>query len=197
MIREIEKDICESRSKPQDLVILFLDPVHQLHNSENGRCWQKKGRSGTKEILANSGRTRVNIVGAVNPLDQETTSLITEANCDSFLLVSFLEEVRKQYSLAKEIRIYLDNAPYNHAYRVQDKAKELGIVLKYLPGYCPNLNLIERLWKFFKKKIVNNLYYKEFTEFINQIIMFFQNISDYKEELKILLNPKFEIIRRV
>lgn len=178
-------------------MVLFLDPVHQIHNNETGRCWQKKGRAGTKEILANSGRRRVNIVGAINPLDLTTTSIITEANCDSFLLESFLNEVKKEYPKAKEIRIYLDNAPYNHAYRVRDKAKELGITLKHLPGYCPNLNLIERLWKFFKKKIIKNNYYKDFSDFMDNIKRFFHSMNEYEEDLKDLLNPKFEIIKRV
>ena len=168
--------------------------MHQIHNSETGYCWQEKGRSGTRQILSNTGRRRLNAVGAVNPVNQCVTSVLTEANCDSNLINSFLEEIRKEYPLAKEIRIYLDNASYNHAYKVREKAEELGIKLKYLPPYCPNLNLIERLWKFFKGKVIKNKYYKEFHDFNDYIETFFENINDFKQELKVLLNPIFEII---
>ncbi|SMG65551.1 [similarity to] transposase, partial [methanotrophic bacterial endosymbiont of Bathymodiolus sp.] len=49
--------------------------------------------------------------------------------------------------------------------KVMDKAKELGIHLLFLPPYSPNLNLIERLWKFTKKKCLYNKYYESFHNF--------------------------------
>ena len=62
-----------------------------------------------------------------------------------------------------------------HASRVYQKcklvtslAKDLGIVLEYLPPYSPNLNLIERLWKFVKSEIQTK-YYSKFDEFKNTI----------------------------
>ena len=49
--------------------------------------------------------------------------------------------------------------------KVMDKAKELGIHLLFLPPYSPKLNLIERLWKFTKKKCLYNKYYESFHNF--------------------------------
>jgi len=48
---------------------------------------------------------------------------------------------------------------------VQTAADKLGIHLLYLPSYSPNLNLIERLWKFVKKKALNSKYHPTFQEF--------------------------------
>ncbi|WP_261340044.1 transposase [Gemmata obscuriglobus] len=44
-------------------------------------------------------------------------------------------------------------------------AAVLSITLLYLPGYSPNLNLIERLWRFLKRKSVYGKYYPNFATF--------------------------------
>lgn len=97
--------------------------------------------------------------------------------------------------MADKIYLVMDNARYNRAYDVQDLALELNIELLYLPPYSPNLNIIERLWKFFKKKVMRNKYYQEFTDFFEAICSFFKNFNEYEEELKTLLSLNFQIIK--
>jgi transposase len=63
------------------------------------------------------------------------------------------------------ITIVLDNARYQRCYAVQDYARELGIELLFLPSYSPNLNLIERLWKFVKRQCLYSEYYSDFASF--------------------------------
>ena len=175
--------------------VLFLDPVRQTHNNENGYEWQIKGKKGTRQVRANSGRRRVNVIGALNATTLRPVTLVTEANCDQETMIVFLGEIRKEYTdQSKTVHVFLDNARYNRAYRVQARAKELDITLHYLPPYSPNLNLIERLWKFFKKKVIKNHYYVTFTEFSDAIINFFHDIAVHDEELKTLLTLNFEII---
>ena len=65
------------------------------------------------------------------------------------------------------------------------------------PPYSPNLNLIERLWKFFKKKITRNKYYELFDDFSKTIELFFENIHEMMDELKNLLTFKFGIIKAI
>ncbi len=178
-----------------DEILLFADPVHQVHNNENDYCWQLRGAANTKTALANTGRRRLNIIGAINAVSLQPTILLTEENCCVEVIEVFLEEIRKQYPLAKTICIVLDNARYQRAYRVQQKAKDLNIELVYLPPYCPNLNLIERLWRFFKKKIMKNKYYESFAEFENAVEQFFINFNDNSDKLKSLLTFKFGIIK--
>ena len=176
-------------------VLLFLDPMHQIHNNENDYSWQFKGKEFTKQIKANTGRRRMNIVGAINPVTLASTTIITEENCCEELIQAFLYEVKEQYKEADTICIVLDNARYQRAYSVKDLADELNINLVFLPPYCPNLNLIERLWKFFKKKVMKNKYYESFYEFEQIVFDFFKYFDKYNEELKSLLNFKFGIIK--
>jgi transposase len=90
---------------------------------------------------------------------------------------------------------FLDNARYQRSYLVQQKAKALGIDLIYLPPYSPNLNLIERLWRYFKKKVMKNKYYPDYTSFENAIDTFFQTFNVREADMKSLLNFKFGIIK--
>jgi len=92
------------------------------------------------------------------------------------------------------IQVFLDNARYSWNKEVRLEAKKLNIKLIFLPPYSPNLNLIERLWKFLKKKIRKNIYYHTFKKFAKAIYNFFKNIEQYQAELKTLLTLKFEII---
>lgn len=175
-------------------VVLFLDPAHQVYNVDSSHCWQRKGASGTKRIPSNSGRERLTIIGAINAMTHRPTILTTEGNCDGLMMQAFLGEVRNDYPTIKTIYIFLDNAKYNHSHLVRAAAKKLHIKLLFLPPYSPNLNLIERLWKFMKKKVTANKYYKTFTEFTQAIYAFFKHIDQYTTELNTLLTLKFEIL---
>ena len=167
--------------------------MHQMHNNENNYAWQFKGKAGTK-VPSNSGRRRLTILGAIDPLTCDPVTMLLEGTCDREVIKSYLQEVRKWHPCGKKIKMFLDNAPYNRAYDVQEKAVELGIELEYLPPYSPNLNLIERLWKYFKKRIMKNKYYESFELFCETIQSFFFNFKDHLDDLVSLLNPKFEII---
>jgi transposase len=166
-----------------------------MHNNENGYSWQKRGKAGTKKVLSNTGRRRLNIIGALNPIKIAVTTLITECKCDREVIKAFFKEIRKDYPGNIKINLILDNATYNKAYDVQELAEELNIDLIYLPPYAPNLNLIERVWKFFKKKTTKNNYYPTFMEFYQAVDNFFKGFNNFQDELKSLLTFNFEIIK--
>ena len=91
----------------------------------------------------------------------------------------------------------LGYARYQHCNLVKELAKELGITLEFLPSYSPNLNLIERLWKFVKKKCLYNVYYETFDSFIAGINDCLNRVeTDYKEELETLMKPKFQDFKK-
>ena len=189
------EDLYKCASNDKEQVLLFLDPMHQVHNNENDYAWQLKGLKGTKQVLANTGRKRLNIIGAINPVSLEPTIITTEENCSAEVIEAFLAEVKIQYNYAKTICIILDNARYQRSNVVQTAAKFFNIVLIYLPPYSPNLNLIERLWRYFKKEVMKNRYYANYTDFENAVETFFNEFDKRKEDLKSLLRFKFGIIK--
>lgn len=135
-----------------EIALFFLDPVHPTHNAIPSKCWQIAGKKNTSTIHSNSGRKRINIVGAIHATTLKTTTLLYESNCDTFMIETFLKELREEYpDKKKKIVIILDNAKYNHG--TVKKAEKLNIKLDFLPPYAPNLNLIERLWKLMKEEL--------------------------------------------
>ena len=84
-----------------------------------------------------------------------------------------------------------------HCKVVQNLAEELGIELLYLPPYSPNLNLIERLWKFVKKKCLYAKYYEDFSEFSSAISGCLDSAHlKQKKELDSLLTLRFQTFKK-
>ncbi|WP_371128822.1 transposase [Nitrosomonas sp. Nm132] len=77
---------------------------------------------------------------------------------------------------------------------MSDYLNDSKIKLVFLPLYAPNLNLIERYWKFFKKKILYGCYYETFSLFKSTCEAFFTSSDHYKAELRTLLADNFQII---
>ncbi len=173
--------------------IVLYDPVHQLHNSESTKCRITKGEEFF--LKSNTGRNRITAMWAINPLSLKFSGLIIEDYCDKETTKQALRNIRDDYPDGKPIFIFLDNAAYNRSYEVQDYAIELWITLCYLPPYSPNLNLIERLWKFMKKILVKNRYYETFKEFREAFIDFFVNLWNYSEDLKRIFSHSFQILK--
>ncbi|MDR0703930.1 MAG: transposase [Planctomycetaceae bacterium] len=92
----------------------------------------------------------------------------------------------------------MDNAGYYHSKEVEAYRQQLGkITFIFLPTYSPNLNLIERLWKFFQKKTTYNKYYEKYADFVDACKNFFNNIKKDKAPLRTLLTEKFHIRKKV
>ena len=177
----------------KETLVLFFDPCHLQHNVTNARMWQPKGKNGTLKVKTNTGRKRINIIGALDVRNFDFFSLSTEKKCNSIIIVEFLSYLRQKCP-EKKIIIILDNASYSHAHYTKSFAEWYNIELFFLPPYSPNLNLIERLWKFSKKMLVHNKYYETFTEFRSKVNYFLENLSEYNEELKNLITKKFQIL---
>ena len=143
-------------------------------------------------IKASAGRNRINVLGAVHAITKEVVTLSNTTYITSDTLIEFLKMLKEKFS-DKPIAIVLDNARYQHCFVVKAIASGLGIHLLFLPPYSPNLNIIERLWKFTKKKILYAKYYNKPADFHQAIQSFFTTINQkYQSDLKSLLSLKFQ-----
>jgi transposase len=143
-------------------------------------------------IKASAGRNRINVLGAVNACTKEVITLTNTTYITSATLIEFLKVLKEKFS-DKPIAIILDNARYQHCFVVTTFAKSIGIHLLFLPPYSPNLNIIERVWKFTKKKILYAKYYEKPKLFHQAVKKFFEEINlNFKTELSSLLTLKFQ-----
>jgi len=150
------------------------------------RCW----------IKAPSGRQRFNVLGALNAVTHEviTVTNLTYINSESVcqLLVKLVD-----LGLPVPMTLVLDNARYQRCALVQSVADTLGIELLYLPAYSPNLNLIERLWKFVKKQCLYSKYYTDFTAFTQAIeACLADSQTTHKQVLSSLLTFNFQSFKK-
>lgn len=179
------------QEKPSDVEVLFMDAVHPEHNTMAAYGWIKRGEK--KELKTNSGRQRLNLHGVINAETHEVTIIESDTvNRDS--TIQLLEVIEQKYFLSSMIYIILDNAKYHYSKEVKEFLNGKNIKLVFLPAYSPNLNLIERLWKFFKKQVLYNKYYKDVKEFRKACIHFFSNISQHSGEIARFMDADFEAL---
>jgi transposase len=184
----------------KDDKIYFFDAEHPTHNTKVDYAWIKKGE--TKEIEANSGRQRLNICGCYSPITSEVLINYEESVNANSVINMFDTLLANNKSNNGYIYIVLDNAKYNKSKIVQDALKSekySRIKLIFLPPYSPNLNLIERLWKFTNKQIRNNIFYDTFNDFKKAFEEFFDTtikLDHIKEKLKQFISDKFHIPNR-
>jgi transposase len=175
--------------KPEDK-IYFVDATHPQHNNMPFYGWIYKGE--TKTIKTNSGRTRLNLNGALNLEDLEIT-ILSEKTINTHAMMRLILSIEEKQPTG-EIFLVVDNASYNHSYELQlFLTDHPRVYLRYLPAYSPNLNIIERLWKFFHSKH-HDAYFEKFKEFEIAVLSFFENIHQYNEELKSLLTDSFQTL---
>jgi transposase len=161
-------------SLKEDETICFIDGVHPTHNTQLSHGWIRKGYR--KEICSNTGRQRLNISGAIDLMVgklhfQEDVMLNAEAT------ISFLKKIEAAYPTKRKIHTFFDNAKYYKNKAVKKHLKESKIQAHFLPPYSPNLNPIERLWKWMKERVLYNTYYKEFDDFKNAVFGFLESVS--------------------
>jgi len=172
-------------------VVYYADGVHPTHNSRSAYAWIEKGKELEQPTV--SGRDRVNINGIINAND--VTDVIA-LDCDSVNAESTKELYQKaleRHPGAEKIYIISDNARYYRNKELGEWIKGTKIIQLFLPPYSPNLNLIERLWRFLRKKVINTHFYRTKELFRQAIRRFFENIADYKSELQTLLTLNFRL----
>lgn len=178
------------QTKKSEDKIYFVDATHPQHNNMPFYGWIYKGE--TKAIKTNSGRTRLNLNGALNLEDMQIT-ILSEKTINTHAMMRLILSIEEKQPTG-DIFLVVDNASYNHSHELHlFLTDHPRIHLKYLPAYSPNLNIIERLWKFFHSKH-HDAYFEKFKEFETAVLSFFQNIHQYDSELKTLLTDSFQTL---
>jgi transposase len=152
------------QAKSGDATLLFIDASHFVMGCDFlGYIYGKARRF----VQTYSGRMRYNVLGAINFVTKRVTTVTNDTYITSKEVCDLLTKIAFEYA-GKTINLVLDNARYQKCKLVQELATRLGINLVYIPSYSPNLNLIERLWKFVKGSL-RTKYYDNFSLFQEKI----------------------------
>ena len=170
----------------------FVDACHPVWGVEMLYCcWLLVGQRFL--VGVGGGRKRLNILGAYCPEDQEYLDFrLTRDNVNGQQFVNFLRLLRASHPETKRFILYLDNAKYYHAEVVQEwLVRHPEFQLEFLPAYSPNLNLIERLWKFLRKKAFTR-WHKTFEAMEAAVSAVLDHLENYQAELTTLMTEKFQ-----
>jgi transposase len=148
-------------------------------------------------VRAASGRQRFNVLGAWNAVARELITVTNTTVVNSETMCELLREIAA-VGLIGPITLVLDNARYQRNAMVQELAAQLGLTLLFLPSYSPNLNLIERLWKFTKRRALYGRYHATFGGFRAAIEETLAGVSTiHVDQLKTLMTLKFQQFKDV
>jgi transposase len=170
----------------------YLDGVHPQHNTQVSCGWIKRGVE--KQLKSNTGRSRLNINGALN---SETLEIIAQQSqtINAQSTIELFKTIEAKHPSANTIYLTADNAKYYKNKLVRTYLLTSKIVILHLPPYSPNLNLIERVWKQMRKCVLYNQYYEKFADFKVAIETFFEDVpTKHMPALRTLLTKNFQII---
>jgi transposase len=195
-IEEYEQD--KSKVRTEGWRRYFIDGVHPLYGLEVVfYCWLLAGQR--FEVGVGGGRKRLNILGAYCPEDQEYLDRrYTDKNLNAQSVIELFTLMMARHPKTKYFRIYLDNTRYQHAKVLKEwieqtrQATGVTFDLRHLPAYSPNLNLIERLWKFLRKEALQK-WHPTFEEMQKAVADVLDNVPKYHEQLKTLMTERFHL----
>lgn len=175
-------------------LVFFVDAAHFVLASQVGHVWCQT----RLYVRAASGRQRFNVLGAIDPIHLNMID-VTSANTladpkyvNSQTVCELLERIRAQHPKEK-VSLVLDNARYQRNDKVRAKADELNIDLEFLPSYSPNLNLIERVWRFVRAQALPTRHHTNFVDFQAAIERTLSQLGGaLREQLARLLTLQFQ-----
>lgn len=174
--------------------VLFVDAAHFVMGAFLGMLW-----CFVRQLLpSSSGRKRYNVLGAYDPVRHEAVTLTNDTVVNQETFCALLDKIAARYiGTGLPITLVLDNARYQKCQSVFDKAGALGIELLYLPPYSPNLNLIERLWRFVKKQVLYSTHYDTFAAFKESIDGCLRDLgTHFKTKMQTLMTLKFQLFSK-
>jgi transposase len=181
------------QAQQRKIHLFFVDAAHFVWLPFLGYLYSLTVRY----IKSASGRKRFNVLGALHAVSHELVTITNHAYINAEAVCELLEKLAELYR-DLPIVLVMDNARYQKCRLVLDKAQSLNIRIVFLPPYSPNLNLIERLWKFVKKQVLYNKYYADYKQFHTAITECLkQTHTTHKDVLKTLLVPKFQTFENI
>jgi transposase len=174
--------------------VFFVDASHFVYATLLGYVWCAARWS----VRAASGRKRFNVLGAIDAVTHEMIRVSNHSYINALSVCDLLRAVAATAVPGVPITLILDNARYQKCELVRSLAQQLGIELLYLPSYSPNLNLIERVWKFVKKECLRSKYHDNYDSFTAAIEQCLNDLgTKHKAAMQTLLTHQFQTFEHV
>jgi hypothetical protein len=177
--------------------LVYVDQAHLHQDLDLGYTWAPVGQPVWRESLSPSLAARINWYGAYD-FSTGQCFVWQEGKCNGahtaqFLrrLMAWLDESDPQSK--RQVVVIWDGAPWHRSQGVRTQAAELGIQLVPLPGYSPDLNPIEGLWKWMRQEVTQHYCHTSLHELCLACHAFVARINRDPLALVTRLWPKFDL----
>jgi transposase len=155
-------------------MLVFIDEAHVHQDADLGYTWSRRGE---RYYVASTspGLARVTFFGAY-VYNEKTIAIWPAERANALTTIEYLEYLRAAYPDAK-LRICWDGASYHHAEDVVERARELGILITYLPAYSPDFMPVEALWRWMREEVTYNHCHATAADLI-------AGVSNFEDEVK-------------
>jgi transposase len=180
-----------AQAQAGEAVVYFADAAHPTHNTRCTYVWTETGKE--RPLLTVSGRERVNLNAALNAV-VPTQVHVDETDCVNAQSAQRLYEQLLAAHPEGPVYVVCDNARYYKNQALAAWLADKRLVQVFLPPYSPNLNLIERFWKFLRQKIIDTQFYRTKGAFKSAVLAFFTRLDEFGPELAALLTLRFHVL---
>ena len=161
--------------------LVFQDEVEIHRHPTLTRMWAPVGTQ--PEVPAPGKNDKKVVYGGVDFASGRITYTVADKKSGTLFLV-FLVALVKAYT-GRKIRLVCDNGRFHHTKMVQAwlKANRHRHEVFWLPPYCPNLNLIERLWGHLKRTVLANVLFATVDDLVVAFRHGVARINGHKERM--------------
>ena len=182
----------EAHVARDEAVLYHADAVHPTHNTRCTRAWCAVGQG--RPLPTVSGRERVNFNAALNAYVSTQVQLDETSRVNAQGTRHLYEQLLAAHPDKARTHVVCDNARYHKNKDLRAWLADQPIHQVSLPFYSPNLNLIERCWKYLRQKGVNTTFYRTKGQFRTAVLGFFDQLPGFGADLAPLLSRKFYIL---
>lgn len=176
-----------------EIVLVYVDEVHIHQDMEIGFTWSPVGEPTWVPSTSPGLAKRLNWFGAYNFTDG-ACFLWEDGKCNGETTIHFLRQLSARFQdSARQLVIIWDGASYHRSKKVQAEAARLGLQILPLPGYSPDLNPIEGLWKWMREAVTQLYCHTSLDELRRHCLDFIDSINRHPEQLIARLWPRFDL----
>ena len=180
-----------SQAAGGEAAVYFADAAHPTHNTRATHVWTETGKE--RPLLTVNGRERVNLNAALNA-HCPTQVHLDETDCVNAQSTRRLYHKLLEAHPTGPVYVVCDNARYYKNKALTQWLADTRIPQVFLPPYSPNLNLIERLWKFLRQKIINTTFFRTKGQFKTAVLDFFNRLDEFGRDLASRMSLKFHVV---
>ncbi len=177
----------------EEVLLIYVDEAHVHRDLAVGYTWAPQNHPAWRPSDCPPLSDRLNWYGAYD-FARGQCFIWQQGNCNKETTVHFLHHLAEWLGdVSLPVVLIWDGAPWHRAQIVQAAAHQLGLTLLPLPGYSPDLNPIEGLWKWLRQEVTQHHCYATMRELFLACQAFVQRINQSPEQVISRLWPKFDL----